>query len=696
MGLKQSVVIVNEFTFKTQNGGTRGGTPGDYVRRYMARDGATEDLTPVCKDTENFVMRYMTRKDAVDNAQSIAGLKNDMRDIQGDGGIAFGYGEMSLSHSKLKAASKDIQKNFDNGKTVMKTVLSFDENYLRKYGIIDENFKFKRKGDYRGHIDQMKLRMAIMNGMKKLGRFYDDLQYVGVIQVDTKHVHCHLAMVDRGKGHLMPDGTQRGKIDEKAKQAIRRGIDMYLDEAQSVKMMSANVEHDRRNTVCFVKKYTHKIIENRGFSQFMLACLPENRSLWRAGSNRKEMKKANALVRDYVEELLQLPDSGYTEALRKVDVYAKNRVKNEDLTGKEYRVLYQRGQKRIIEESMNCVYSVLKQIPQEELKVRTPLMEVMALPYEDMADEVDSDPMIEFGFKLRSYKSRLDHHKREKHKYHEAVEEYKQREQRGETDESSIPLFEYLKEEEEYNAKLLAKYQHFLRFIPPDEEYLDGFDELIAYDRRITNFKRMLRDTSMKRMNCDNAEVYGRKVYGEEGGRFISTDYEKLEHRLELMTNKFENMRNEYKLKLEDYGMNLSNDNEIQKTPVYEFDDVKALDIHHLLYDFPYDFKISAMNIDAFTQAAEKRYEKFQGAKEYLIKSGQSEALDVFPEADIELQKSTSDKFKNDAIFRTKRDVSLQTRQATKTVALDAAFYIKQEKEIKNVIKTAIADLQYD
>ena len=278
MGLKQSIVIVNEFTIKTSKGGTRGGTPGDYVLRYMSRDGATEDLTPVRMDTENFILRYMARKDAVDRAESISELKDDMRAIQGDGGIAFGYGDVSLSHKHLKQAAKDIQDNFENGKTVMKTVLSFDETYLKERNIIDEGFEFHNEGDYRGHIDQMKLRMAIMNGMSKLGKQYDDLQYVGVIQVDTKHVHCHLAMVDRGRGDIMPDGTQRGKLTDKSKNLIRRGIDSYLDENQHVKIMAANVDHDRRNTLCFVKKYTHKVMENRSFSQFLLACLPDDRS----------------------------------------------------------------------------------------------------------------------------------------------------------------------------------------------------------------------------------------------------------------------------------------------------------------------------------------------------------------------------------------------------------------------------------
>lgn len=50
MGLKQDIVVVNEFSVPTVDGGSRGNTPGDYVIRYMARNGATEDLTPVRYD----------------------------------------------------------------------------------------------------------------------------------------------------------------------------------------------------------------------------------------------------------------------------------------------------------------------------------------------------------------------------------------------------------------------------------------------------------------------------------------------------------------------------------------------------------------------------------------------------------------------------------------------------------------------
>lgn len=696
MSLKQSVVVVNEYTVKTNSGGTRGGTPGDYVLRYMSRDGATEDLTPIRRDTENFITRYMAREDAVDEAISVPELKEQMRQIQGDGGVAFGYGDFSLSHKKLKQAAKDIQKNFDEGKTVMKTVLSFDEEYLKKYGIVDEDFELQQPGDYKGNIDQMKLRMAIMNGMEKLGRHYDDLQYIGVIQVDTKHVHCHLAMVDRGEGTVMPDGTQRGKITDKEKKDLRRGIDMFLDEKQTVKMMSASVDYDKRNTVCFVKKYTHKAMNERGFSQFLLACLPEDRTKWRADSNAKEMRKPNAMVREYVNHLLALPDSGYTESLRRVDEYARNRTKNEGLSGKEYRTLYRQGQERIIRESMNSVYRVLSEIPESELQMHTPMMDSMAMDYADMSNEAASDPMIEFGFKLRSYKSRLDHHKKEAHNYHDAVKEYEKQEESGDVNEASRALYEFLLVEEEYNDKLLAKYNHFLKFIPPSSEYMQGFEELIAYSRRIDNLRDMMNDSSMKMMTSQNAEDYGMKVYNERGGMYTVTSPQVLENRLNAMTNTFDTMREAYKVHLADYGLSLNDENQIENHPKYEFDEVKALDLHHLMYDFPYDIDVSIVNANAFVEMADRRYEAFQKAKEYLISTDQDDTLVNFPVDDIELMHQTAERFRDDPVIRTLREEPSTEKKESRTVRIDYDFYVRQEEEVKTVIKNTINSLQYE
>ena len=418
MALKQSIVVVSEFTNKGGvSKGSRGNTPGEYVTRYMGRDKATEDLTPVrLEDTESYITRYMARKTAAETLDSVPDIKKSMRASQKNAGVAFGYGSISLSDKALKEASKDIQKNYDNGKTVMKTVLSFDEDYLRKYGIVSPDFVFRKKGDYRGNLDQMKLRMAIMNGMRRMGCAYDDLQYVGVIQVDTKHVHCHLAMVDRGRGTLAPDGTQKGKISAASKRQLRYGIDSFLEQQQKIHMMTSNIGHDKRNAVCFIKKFTHQMMDEQGVPQFLIATLPVDKRLWRADTNRKEMRKPNQIVRDYVNEILQEPGSGYGETVRGIERYASRRARNEGLGLRGYRELVREGQERVVRDCMNGVYSVLKQVSPRQMSVKTPMLSMMAMDYDDLASQAASDPMMEFGFKLRSYSSRLRHHKKEMHK----------------------------------------------------------------------------------------------------------------------------------------------------------------------------------------------------------------------------------------------------------------------------------------
>ena len=689
MSLKQSIVVKNEFTFKTgSKKGTRGGTPGDYVLRYMGRDLATEDLTPVQFDNESFILRYMARKEATEIAHSVPELKEGMRNAQGSGGVAFGYGDVSLSHKKLKKAAKDIQDNFEKGKTVMKTVLSFDEEYLRETGIIQPDFTLQKKGDYRGNVDQMKLRMAIMNGLKKMSEDYDDLQYIGVIQVDTKHLHCHLAMVDRGRGRVIYDGTQYGKIDERSKRKIRRGIDMFLDEKQHVKFMSSNITHDKRNALCFIKKYTHKAMDEHGMSQFLLACLPADKRLWRASTNRKEMRKPNAIAREYVMQVLSQPDSGYREAMQHIHEYATYRQKREGLSAEEYQKLMRDGEGRIIDDCINGVYAVLKQVPDAERSVRTPMIDVMSMDYEDMASKINEDAMIDFGFRLRSYSSRLDHHKKETHKYHEAVQSFQKTDN---VDESARPLLNFFEEEEEYNAMLMCKYQHFLSFLPPSEDYEEKFNQLMAYKNEIRQIDKLRNDPSPKRMTSESAEEYGMSVYGVHGGRYMTFAPHLLERKRDIMQADYEERQDAFRRELADYGLTLDEKGISRKKP-YDFDDVKALDIHHLGFDFPYDVPISRPNVEHFIEAANRRYYRFQEAKDYLIGSGQEAALVNFPEHDINLMKEVADSMTVKPVLMAATPSESGQKRNTHTVKLDQDYMINMEL----AVKSAISSIQFD
>lgn len=688
MSLKQSIVVVNEFSVKNKSGkgGSRGGTPGNYVLRYMARNEATEDLTPVRFDSEYYIERYMARESATEKAGSVPELKQDMRDIQGLGGIAFGNGDVSLSHKKLKEISKDIQDQFESGKTVMKTVLSFDEDYLKQNNVIDKDFEFTRRGCYRGNLDQMKLRMAVMNGMNRLSRNYDDLSYVGVIQVDTAHVHCHLAMVDRGEGTLASDGTQKGMISGAGKRELRRGIDLFLDESKTIQRMSSNVTHDRRNALCFIKKFTHSMMDEHGAPQFMLACLPEDRSLWRAATNRIEMRKANAVVREFVMNVLNSKGSGYPEARRDIDAYARERKSREGLSDTEYIKLRRNGEERLIQDCMNGVYSVLKKIPESELRVRTPLLDSMSLDYGDMASRQEEDPVVEFGFRLRSYSSRLEHHKKESEKYHAAVKTY---ESLPKVSESSKALYNFFLNEREYNDKLVSKYQHFLMFLPDAKDYKDDFDEVMAGAKKCRMSRKLFEDESPRRMSKENAEDYGLRVYDVAGGQLLTFNPGVFEARLILQEQEQKEREEEFKRKLALRGLQFDGHG-VKPGIQYDFDSVKALDIHHLSYDFPEDFPISKVNADEFIREADKRFELYNQAVDYLNGSGQAFAVNSLPGRDIEVMHEVADGLRLTPVVHTAKPVTGGRKKGSKTVTLDSDYVTG----MKTAVRAAVNSMQ--
>ena len=103
MGLKQSIVVKNQFTVKSgDNFGRRGKTPGRYVLRYMARKDATEPIAPIRQSrADDFIKKYMVRKDATEPLRDPKLVKQTAEDVVRFGGVAFGYGQIALSDEDL-------------------------------------------------------------------------------------------------------------------------------------------------------------------------------------------------------------------------------------------------------------------------------------------------------------------------------------------------------------------------------------------------------------------------------------------------------------------------------------------------------------------------------------------------------------------------------------------------------------------
>lgn len=650
MGLKQSIIIVNEYTIKNADGsGSRGATPGKYALRYMARDLATQTIAPVRRtELDQFVMRYMARADAVQeltvaddvpkglrrskgqrgaksqrqraqwqrdesaptmrwhtddteahdseavapenvpvpdtaalleqlelNSQMIrtrlrameeesdeslnadaltkSHLKQRFKQAQQLGGVAFTAGDVSMSHEKLHAKANDVQRRFDAGKTVLKTVLSFDHDYLRETGIIADDFQVMQAGDYRGNIDELKLRMAIMAGIDRMARTsYDDLDYIGVIQVDTMHVHAHLVMVDKGVGTVMKDGTQRGKIDPKARAHLRRGLDAYLDEHAYVARYSAGVARERQNVVSFIKTWAMNTMMREASAQYIVSHLPTDETKWRAGSNAEAMRKANTLVREMVESRLSDPESPMAGAMGQITRYANRRASREGLSTAERDELIANGRERVVQQAMNGVYSVLSALPRERREaVRTPLLQVMAMDVDDLLEAVSlgsqsrgierssgatdataqnaadttagsAVSLDEFGMRARMYGSRRRFHREQREAYETAVRDWEKAWDDGIAAPASRVMYDHFQIEAEYHGRAAQKYEQILGAVTDDTDWEDDWETVATLGDKCVALRALSKDRSVAAMqDPDAAERYGVEVYGQSGGALL-------------------------------------------------------------------------------------------------------------------------------------------------------------------------------
>ncbi|MCT9105260.1 relaxase MobL [Streptomyces mirabilis] len=746
MGLKQDIIVINEFSVPLPGGkGSRGATPGDYVTRYMAREQATESLAPIQRlRTDDFIMRYMARESAVERACTSRGAaKHEMRQAQGAGGVAFGYGSVSLSDEQLRAAGKDIQQHFENGKTVLKTVLSFDEEYLRKHRIVDQDFHCEARGDYRGHIDQMKLRMAVMHGLERMSSGtsgFDDLRYVGVIQVDTEHVHCHLAMVDGGRGQVTKNGTQRGKLLDRHKSRLRRGVDAWLDEKQAVAHLSSAVGYERRNVTTFIKRWAHERIRAESLPQFLLACLPADRTLWRAGSNDARMRKANQLVTEIVKEQLDRAGSPMPEAMERIVDYANERRVKESLSTEEWQKLVERGRTQIMERAVNGVYQMLRAMPESELWVRTPMLEVMGMDYQQMAvlaadrqgeEENAEADLISFGFRLRSYASRLQHHREKTGVYRDLAQQWEQAEKADVAAEDSRPLYDFYRFEENYHRRLMSKYRHFLPSLGDAGQWYEQQQDVAAYSQRLLSLMALRADASLQRMNdSEEAENLGRRIYDQPGGRLLTEGKRGravLDARIRTMKQSYDQKLDGLRADLASSALVLhvgasaedqasaetdevSTDFKIVAGAAYGFDKVKALDLHHLGYDFVTDIEIGPQARRTFVETTRDRWRLLLAAMDYLDQSGQAEAIPDLPVDDVaamtrvsrELTPQQTDEESGTLVLRSRiaelragREQAERMRRS-KASSLDAGLVVRVQAQVDQAVATVDAGMAFD
>ncbi|GFH41257.1 relaxase MobL [Lactococcus insecticola] len=206
-------------TFSTKESGSV--KPAKFVDDYMAR----EDLGEVGEPLLDYHAHIDLESGVVEEAQVYDKLTtpiDDFLDLYLSDGIAFTNEKLSVNDEEVEEVANDIQAAYDNHHTLNRFVISFDNDALLKLNLInktksDEEFKNKvARKQFLNKADQLKLRLAIQKSMQTFleEAGYQSPKMVGVLQMDTNHLHCHLAVIDE---NFSPKRLVKynGKFEEK-------------------------------------------------------------------------------------------------------------------------------------------------------------------------------------------------------------------------------------------------------------------------------------------------------------------------------------------------------------------------------------------------------------------------------------------------------------------------------------------------
>lgn len=194
MGLKQSIVFKSKFSTKT---------PGNYILHYTSEEEKTEPL-----EIYDYITQYTPRYSATEmlrqQGASEIDVQNNDREMTSKNGVMFGTHGLSYSEKMLKEAARRTQKATDEGHVPILQVISFSHEYLVEKGIVPSDMPEPNedKGEnYKGKVDQLKLRQAITDMMRKMHQDmgFSDPEWGATIHLDTQNVHVHLTTVETGE-----------------------------------------------------------------------------------------------------------------------------------------------------------------------------------------------------------------------------------------------------------------------------------------------------------------------------------------------------------------------------------------------------------------------------------------------------------------------------------------------------------------
>lgn len=204
-----------------------------------------------------------------------------------------------LTQEDIKIIKKEFNKAQENNSFMWKTVISFDNEYLRQNNVLNGNV-----------INEELLKNTARNAMNKMlvkERIHDYI-YSGAIHSNTDNIHIHLAIVEKGTPTRKPFNKKGEKVNKEGrfkistfeigKSTINKNLNKNYEPMKEIDRIIRNVILEKE--IQYPNNFSRK--EQKLVNE-LLNELPTNKNMWQY--NNKKIKHLQPKIKELSKVYLE-------------------------------------------------------------------------------------------------------------------------------------------------------------------------------------------------------------------------------------------------------------------------------------------------------------------------------------------------------------------------------------------------------
>lgn len=295
--------------------------------------------------------------------------------------------------------------------------------------------------------------------------------------------------------------VERGKIEKKQQGRMREAFNRSISQTKDIKPFVKEVKDQKRLTKTLTIQsltYNEQLIKKM---QALYAAMPENKKMWRAGSNAKDMQRPHELANEILDDVWSRYSKGVglNDFEKSVTEYQHIRKKDENLDAKEVDQLKVNAYQELRKESINAIYKNLKTFTEKDLGDNSvnlidasPSVNYESQPTQQLQNTIAEsyhnpsytkvDPLLMSAYRQREYRKRYKDAYYEKEQYKSYMDHYDDLSQQNKTSDSSRVVRAYYQQEYEYHKKKFDKYSYLTSTPKERKNNKASFDEVKGVD----------------------------------------------------------------------------------------------------------------------------------------------------------------------------------------------------------------------